>query len=289
MSDLSTFARNKHSQAGEDGILEEIFVRLGVTQGIFCEFGAWDGQHLSNCFGFYEKGWGGWYIEGRADRFRDLQRNITEARIENICSYVQPDGQDSLDSILTRSRLFAEGVTEIDLLSIDIDSDDLALWRGIKAFRPKVVIIEFNPTIPSDVYFENTRGKNQGNSPLSIYEYAKTIDYRLVSVVGVNLIFLDGRLDSDIPNVDLVQGMRGQRFFFAYDGTLIMTTAGPNSEASAPEFFRIPWSGSVFPQPADKFFRHYDPERWRREAMRVWCDFKMFFTNPLTSIRRLFR
>lgn len=287
MNDLSAFAKNTHSQSGEDGVLAEIFARLDISQGVFCEFGAWDGKHLSNCYSLYEKGWGGWYIEGSQKRFSDLKRNITFARVEPICSFVRPEGPDSLDAILSRSRLFRAGVKDIDLLSIDIDSDDLAVWRGIKTFRPKVVIIEFNPTIPTDVYFENTPGRNWGNSPLSIYEFARSIDYGLVSVVGANLIFIDQRLQSSIPTINLAA--TGPRYFFGYDGTLFVTKAGHGAEARHPEIIKVPWVGGVFPQPVDMPLRRFDSGRYVRTAVKIWSRFKLALTNPVSAVRNLAR
>ena len=55
--------KNVHSQIGQDGILEEIFKRVGIKKGFFCEFGAWDGVYLSNCRKLFEEGWSGVFIE----------------------------------------------------------------------------------------------------------------------------------------------------------------------------------------------------------------------------------
>ena len=44
-----SYKKNIFSQNGEDGIIEEIFKRLNdVSDKKCCEFGAWDGKHLSN-------------------------------------------------------------------------------------------------------------------------------------------------------------------------------------------------------------------------------------------------
>jgi len=84
MTDLSAFAANVHSQYGEDGILSEIYRRLGVTAGFFVEFGAWDGMHLSNSYALVEAGWSGCYIEGDPDRFRTLCDNLPQATVRKV-------------------------------------------------------------------------------------------------------------------------------------------------------------------------------------------------------------
>lgn len=264
-------ASEPYSQHGEDAFLAETFAKLNIANGTFCEFGAWDGQHLSNCYAFYKRGWGGWYIEGDKKRFGDLQRNITETRAEPICSFVQPSGPDCLDEILKRSKLYANDIRQIDLLSIDIDIDidDLAVWRGVKAFRPKIVIIEFNPTIPIDTYFENTPGKNHGNSPRSIYEFALSNAYDLIAIIGANLVFIDRNLHTDIPVIDLSGMTTGRRYFFGIDGTMFVTTPGSHAKATAPEMIRAPWIGGVFPQPVDKPFRRFDPGPFSSSLQRI--------------------
>ena len=53
------------------------------------------------------------------------------------------------------NRLFREaGVPEdFELLSIDIDSVDYYVWRGLTEFQPKIVIIEYNSSYSPDVEY----------------------------------------------------------------------------------------------------------------------------------------
>ncbi|MBT5399271.1 hypothetical protein HOL24_01865 [bacterium] len=47
--DLLKYASNFRSQNGEDGIIEKVFKIIGEPENkYFVEFGAWDGEFLSN-------------------------------------------------------------------------------------------------------------------------------------------------------------------------------------------------------------------------------------------------
>ena len=74
LDSLLFYYGNIHSQRGQDGILAEIFRRLGLTQGQFVEFGGWDGIYLSNSRFLFEKGWSGVFIECDAQKFNTLKK-----------------------------------------------------------------------------------------------------------------------------------------------------------------------------------------------------------------------
>lgn len=72
MKTLIKYRKNYYSQNGEDGVIEEILKRMGIKQGWFVEFGAWDGKYLSNTYALVEKGWKGVEIEGDKTKFEKL-------------------------------------------------------------------------------------------------------------------------------------------------------------------------------------------------------------------------
>ena len=144
--------KNVHSQIGQDGILEEIFKRIGIKKGFFCEFGAWDGVYLSNCRKLFEEGWSGVFIEANKKKFSDLQYHYKDCEhITCICSLVgAPKNKilgDPLSLILNNNGIKPETV---DFLSIDVDGCDLEIFEEIN-FQPKVVLLEgglhFKPEI----------------------------------------------------------------------------------------------------------------------------------------------
>lgn len=65
------YSFNIHSQNGEDGILKELLHRLNIHNGWVCEFGAWDGVHLSNTFNLVKQGFNAVYIESNSNRYKD--------------------------------------------------------------------------------------------------------------------------------------------------------------------------------------------------------------------------
>jgi len=286
--DLNDFRSNTYSQGGEDGILQKLFATLGINNGKFCEFGAWDGRHLSNTYNLYLSGWGGWYIEGDPVRFEDLRRNISREDTKTLLAFVMPDGVNTLDNLLAEDGK----PPKVDLLSIDIDSDDLAIWKSVKTFRPRVVVIEFNPTIPIDVFFENPRGENKGNSARSIFEFGKSAGYHLVAVSRCNLIFYDARSEFqpfktyDVANPSL---RLGQRFFFGYDGTLISASSGGMDVASAPEILSVPWHPTaIFPQPLPRHLRRYREGGFMPRLSRLICLLRTLVATPTYTLRTLF-
>ncbi len=173
--DLYQLRYNNQSQDGEDGIIEKLIELEGIDKGFFCEFGAWDGRYLSNCYNLIKKGWSGCFIEGDSLRYKNLLKNVPQSEIIKINAWVTAAGENSLDNLLQRHK-----VSYVDLLSIDIDGDDLLVWKGVKKFVPKIVIVEYNPTIPSDVLYVNPPGCNHGNSMLAVLDYARSAGYSLI-------------------------------------------------------------------------------------------------------------
>lgn len=279
---LSSYARNEHSQWGEDGILDKLFGLLGVEYGYFVEFGAWDGIHFSNTYALYRKGWSGCYIEGNPTRFLKLQKNTTDDRVSNVNVFVTIDGENTFDSIMGRIN----APRDIDLLSIDIDSDDLAIWRSVSSYyAPKVVIVEYNPTIPFDTEFENVRGKNYGNSALSLVRLAEEKGYDLVCATVTNLIFLKCELNQNIelPVINLNIITCKTRFFWGYDGTLLRSDG---SSARCDEVFYLPWGKSIGFQPLPTFLRVYVDRRSVISIARVlYTTLSSFMMRPVSTLR----
>ena len=144
----NTYSKNIHSQNGEDGIVEELLKRLNINNGWVCEFGAWDGIHLSNTFNLVKKGFNAVFIEGDVNKYCDLLKTVNEYNnIIPINAFVDyENNENSLDNLLSKTNI----PIDFDILSIDIDSYDYHVWKSLNKYKPKIVIIEINSSINTD-------------------------------------------------------------------------------------------------------------------------------------------
>ncbi len=186
METFLKYRRNIYSQNGEDGILEELIKRIDLKEIEVCEFGAWDGKHYSNTFNLVENyAAKAVYIEQDKVRFNDLIE--TSKHFKNILPINS--------SINLKGNLFDKVVANtflkknFDILSIDIDSNDLEVWESIKNYEPKIVIIEICSYILPGKLERYNLEKNTKNSFTSTINVGKSKGYTPIAHVG-NLIFI---------------------------------------------------------------------------------------------------
>jgi len=136
------YKKNVYSQNGEDGIIEYIFKTLGIQNGNFIEFGAWDGIHLSNCYKLLNEGWSGIYIEADKNKYNDLVKNFGDKqKITLINKMVGYEDDDNLDLIIEHSN---HENKDFDFISIDVDGLDYNIFKATNTYLPKVICIEVN-------------------------------------------------------------------------------------------------------------------------------------------------
>jgi hypothetical protein len=228
---LLEYACNVYSQTGEDGILSKILEVLPVTDKWCVEFGAWDGQHCSNTCKLIEShGYSAVLIEGDKRRFLDLKvRANKNARITALKAFVGFSPSNNLDTLLAGTPI----PKHFDLLSIDVDGNDYHIWNAVRSYEPKVVCIEYNPTISSEVEFVQLADPsvNHGASLLSLTKLGKGKGYQLVAVTRLNAIFVHEEYYSlfQIPNNE-PQVLREDHsdithIFCGYDGRIFIAGA----------------------------------------------------------------
>jgi hypothetical protein len=270
------------SQFGEQIIIEKLLSTLGINgPGWSMEFGAWDGQNFSNTRFLAEKGWNQILIEPNARRYELLKIKSEQLQIEFkskiLCfnDFVNERKGSKIEDFLEKSK----SPKIIDVLSIDIDGDDLAAFTTIGRYRSKIVCIEYNPTMPADFVYLNPIGSNSGNSIAAIEIVFQKFDYVLVAQTQTNLIFVDRDLAEHHKIKVLNTPKTFTNIWVGYDGKLNInhTTKTINSVTS--QFvndFAVPWPWtlSFVPQPIPKLFR-----KWPRN--QIILTIVLFFRHVI--------
>jgi hypothetical protein len=141
---LNKFEFQVFSQNGEDGIIEEIFKRIGETNKFFAEIACGNGLENNSAY-LIHKGWNGLWIDGNIDYIEKIRTQylepISSGRLTVTNALVTAE---NIEELLSSART----PKELDLLTIDVDGNDFHLWRAINEFRPRVLIIEYNAMFP---------------------------------------------------------------------------------------------------------------------------------------------
>jgi hypothetical protein len=222
---LQAFRRNVTSQNGEDGVIAKIFELIGTTNMVSIEFGAAEGRALSNTWSLInENGWRGILIEGHPGRFRELRANYASCPRAKLINRYIDFAESSLDVILGESGCPAEP----DFLSIDVDGDDWHIWHSLDTFNPRLVLIEFNPTIPNDVIFVPDVGRHQGCSLRALVDLGRKKGYELAATTDGNAFFVRADLfpvlgiaDNSIDAIHWTHPHQTQ-IFQLYDGSVML-------------------------------------------------------------------
>ena len=202
---LEKFGYKVFSQNDEDGIVNEIFNRIGTTNKFFVEFGVQDGLE-SNCHFLLFQGWNGLFIEGDINYFNKINENfknpISNKSLTVLNKFITAE---NINEILSNSR--AKEINDIDLLSIDIDGNDYYIFDAINVVKPRVVVIEYNAKFPPPIEwvmpYEPTYiwdgSDKMGVSLETLTKLADKKGYRLVGTnfTGSNAFFVKKELCKD--------------------------------------------------------------------------------------------
>lgn len=222
---LFEYGRNITSEHGEDGILEHIFSIIGDGHKWCVELGALNGKHGSNVWSLIKnKRWAGVLIEADPTYFEVLQKEYAGSNAVCVNRFVSFGGLDMLDRILAETKI----PKRFDLLSLDIDGNDYHVWESLTRYASRVVVVEFNPSIPNDISFVQLRNMHvqQGSSLRAIVELGKKKGYELVVVTDTNAIFvlreLFPKLGFSGNSIDALRPTNRfeTKLFQLYDGTL---------------------------------------------------------------------
>lgn len=202
---LERYGYKVYSQSDEDGIIEEIFNRIGTKSKIFVELGVGNGTECNTHY-LIHKGWSGLWIDGDKKMMKEAQnlfeRPITKGRLRIHNEFINIKNVNEI--IGGRNGINGE----VDLLSIDIDGNDYWIWEKITCINPRVVVIEYNAKFPPNhewimKYNEShvwLRDDQQGASLKSLELLGQKMGYQLVGTnfTGINAFFVKVEMANDL-------------------------------------------------------------------------------------------
>ena len=217
---LNRAGKKCFSATDEDGITLEILRRIGrLDDGVFAEFGVGDGTE-NNTLILAALGWKGFWVGGQ-----DLA-----VTVEDHPRFTYEKAWITADNIvaLSRSCLQRIDATRVDVISLDLDGNDIYLVEKLLAdgIRPMLFIVEYNGKFPPPVQFQIAydpdhvwQSDDYFGASLSSYAALFTrFDYRLVccnSHSGSDAFFIDTAVFehfADVPT-DIEQIYVEPRYF----------------------------------------------------------------------------
>lgn len=202
---LLKFGYRVYSQSDEDGILHEIFRRIGDGGRTFVELGSGYGTENNTRF-LLVQGWRGLWLEGSARRAasaaKTLEQPIREARLRIEQQIITAS---NIDAAIAKH---APG-KEVDLLSVDLDGNDYYVLEAVHSISPRVVVAEYNAKFPSGIAWtieyneaHQWKGDDYFGASLKALEIVMTKKgYSLVAcnLLGTNAFFIRQDLAGDPP------------------------------------------------------------------------------------------
>lgn len=200
---LERFGAKYYSQNDEDGILQEIFRRIGTTNKTFVEFGVENGLENNTLLLLHQE-WKGVWLEGSEAHVAAIQKKFASiletGQLRVFNRFIKRENVNDIFAELALPE-------DLDLLSIDIDGNDYYIFEALTVVRPRVVSIEYNSKFPPPTravikYDENFRWPGTdyfGTSLQSLTDLADRKGYRLVgcSIAGTNAFYVRSDLVGD--------------------------------------------------------------------------------------------
>jgi len=185
---LNENIKKYNSQAGEDGLIEYIFNKIGVDSKFCAEIGAGKISNMPNCKHFMDNGWNGVMFEWKENKNPPEIREKYNIKKEGITD-------KNINDVLSKYDM----PKNVDFISLDIDGQDYYVWKSME-FKPKVFLVEFNEGLgPEDSRVMNYdpdhfrhRDKTYyyGASISAFKELGIEKGYTLLCKVGRNLVFI---------------------------------------------------------------------------------------------------
>lgn len=228
---LEVYGFKVYSQSDEDGILNEIFKRIGVSKGTFFEIGVDNGLECNSLF-LLHSGWSGTWLEANSNHknffLEKFDCFVEKNKLSIIIDYANPENINHyIQSTLNINSVDDE--SSLDFLSIDIDGMDYYLFQEL-THKPKVLCIEYNSKFPpplcmypvynSQNVWKGHSSDYMGSSLESLKRLGDIKGYKLIAtnITGVNAFFIRDDLSHHfITNLNTIDYYNPPRYYLWAD------------------------------------------------------------------------
>lgn len=170
---LIPFGSKVYSQSDEDGIIKEIFARIGTGNKTFVEFGIGTGLE-NNTLALLFDDWKGLWIDASSRSIKKINKHlyktIRSGQLRVVESFITTDNINELIVANVDDN-------DIDLLSVDIDGNDYHVLNSIACVKPRVIIVEYNAKFTPPILF--------------CMEYDESHTWKIDDCYGASLKFLE--------------------------------------------------------------------------------------------------
>lgn len=198
---LRPFEQMVYSQNGEDGVIGEIFRRIGAPTRTFVEIGVGDGWQNNSLF-LLCQGWRGTWFDAADDCLATLASWPLDCA-RDVKPVIERLNRENIAAVLTGAGV----PREPDLLSLDVDQNTYHLWEALREWRPRLAVIEYNGVLPASTDWKVPYSAekvwdgslNYGASLKALERLGRSLGYTLVycEAKGVNAFFVRDDLVGD--------------------------------------------------------------------------------------------
>lgn len=184
---LTRHGAKMYSQSDEDGILREIFRRIGTVSRRFLEIGVGDGLE-NNTLALLVEGWTGSWVDASPQNAAQIRARFAPMLKDGRLRFLEH--RVTLATVDQVSRE-AGGLEDLDLLSLDIDGNDYHVLARM-TLTARVIVLEYNARFAPPLewvmaYDENHVWSGSDHFGASLAAFAALLKDKGYGLVGCNL------------------------------------------------------------------------------------------------------
>lgn len=212
---ITDFEFKVFSQWGDDGIIQFLINKLGITEKKFIEFGIENYRESNTRFLLMNNNWDGLVFDGSQKNIQIVQRDNIYWRynLKAECAFITAE---NINSLLEKNNFDGR----VGLLHIDIDGNDYWVWKAINNSDADIVIMEYNAlfgderaiSIPYNPNFSVSDAHYSrvyfGASLAALHQLAGEKGYYFIGCnsAGNNAYFLHSRHSGKLKSLSVKEG-----------------------------------------------------------------------------------